>query len=188
LASDKVALRQQLGMYAKRAKFVMMVGNVYVLHPEQWTDSKLLNVRLQPGVSVRQKGEKIEFQTPGGQFAISESRIREMLRAAAMPTCVAVHCAKDKVLFAVLDETGHSYPVFCLDRESAKTIWRATSWGYGSDYILAKTGAWFHDVQLAIAGNRVLIFGDGNGGYVESFQLDSGKVQMRFAANGWNLR
>jgi hypothetical protein len=82
---------------------------------------------------------------------------------------------------AIYDDAVYPYAVVCVDRQTARVIWRARGWGSWWYQIGGSVGN--ARVTLEIQDDRVVVFGVSGLGLIhaEAFRADNGKNIFRFS-------
>lgn len=77
---------------------------------------------------------------------------------------------------------ANPFAVYALDRQTGKTLWWSNVWAEGA--LFHYEGRGWHDVQLRVQGQHLVVFGIGDGtAYVEAFDAKTGKNLYRFCTS-----
>jgi hypothetical protein len=103
---------------------------------------------------------------------------------------VAAILGGDNVFVAVYQNNWAPLSLYCLERRSGRIIWRSVAWAAYVDFAPGGSGFWYSDAQLVCDGSKITVFGRGtySGSYIESFDVKTGKNQLRFSSRYWNRR
>ncbi len=90
----------------------------------------------------------------------------------------AIHA--DRCYIAVHGDWGYPYDLACIDRASAKVLWKSRVWGtfWGN-----AGGQSIERVAVTVQSGRVVVFGASGGVNVEAFNADDGTNLFRFSSS-----
>jgi hypothetical protein len=89
----------------------------------------------------------------------------------------------DLAFLARYDDLGNPYSLYCFNAPSGQLRWKALCWGEGP--CLTVGGNSYHWVWLAASLERIAVFGDTGGPYLEVFEKSNGKSLGRFSGDCW---
>jgi hypothetical protein len=88
--------------------------------------------------------------------------------------------------FAPCSETGCQSHVYAIDSATGAKKWVCDLWALGTQNLGGISGAWWHDVELVISNERLLVFGAGPGVvYIDAFSIRDGTCAFRFNSINW---
>ena len=94
---------------------------------------------------------------------------------------VSVLITPSRCYIAVHDDVGYPYDLACIDRTSAKVLWKSKAWGTWWGGVSGRQRQMF--VTVTEQDNRVVVFGSGDTGInAEAFRSDNGANLFRFSS------
>jgi hypothetical protein len=135
--------------------------------------------------TLKREGGKIVLQvgTESTQFptaVFTEDRQYLHMGRDGISGAASALITRDRCCLALHDNTGHSHPLYCIDRSTGKTIWKARVWGNFWGGIEGQIVAW---VSLVEGDGKVFVFEASSGMNVEAFRIADGKPAFRFATS-----
>jgi hypothetical protein len=80
---------------------------------------------------------------------------------------------------AVHNDCGYPFQLICIDRSSAKVVWKTDVWGTWWGGVSGPSEMW---VDVREQKDRVLVFGASAGIHIEGFRKEDGKNLFRFSS------
>jgi hypothetical protein len=87
---------------------------------------------------------------------------------------------RDRCYLVIHGNTGHPHPLYCIDRSTGKTNWKAKVWGNWWGIVAGHPRAW---ASLVEGDGNVIAFEASSGMNVEAFRIADGKPAFRFATS-----
>ncbi|MEX0712378.1 MAG: hypothetical protein WD278_08505 [Pirellulales bacterium] len=134
--------------------------------------------RATPGISVTRRGNSLFLKS--GEVSVPlpiEVRAR-------LPSDMSVHLNEEEGYVAVpYSMVAAPFPLFRIDPQSGKVLWRAELWGCGFSPIVTGPGH-YHWVGLVRQKDLLIVFGVGTlAAYVEGFAVTDGSNIFRFTTS-----
>jgi hypothetical protein len=154
--------------------------NVYFPLEDQpfYHESGLDQVTAPVDTTLKRENGRIELRVD--KEVITLPKPVQSLLAESLHCSVSARFVPNRCYLAIHGSTGRPYWLVCLDRASAKELWRtnvAANW-WGST-----TGPHEQRVAVTEQGGRVVVFGVATtGAHAEAFRADDGKNLFRFAS------
>jgi hypothetical protein len=127
----------------------------------------------------------------GGERTVSiDQDLLQRLKKAHDHSYVVLQAAfiDKRVILAVYDPAGYSFPMICVDSSSGILLWESKSWGYGGDNWPIKFGQQRHTISVYGFGEHVAVFGEGAGScYLEVWAVCTGECIYRFCSDHWGV-
>jgi hypothetical protein len=162
-------------------------GSVFVLNVnkhQRYKKTGLDDMMSPPGTTVKRKDASFVLQVGEQSASISDYIVLNRQRANRLSAAITAR----RCYLAVHDDLGFAYPLFCTDRASAQTFWKAEVW----DVFWLRGGlSWLSDpsvndraVTVVEQDGRVVVFGAGVSGLnVEGFRANNGTNLFRFSSS-----
>ena len=139
-----------------------------------------------PGTAIEEHGQNVVLRAGGESFTIPAAVLDQN------PGCSVDFSAlvtAERWYLALHGSNGGEFPLFCIDRESGKVLWKASVWANGT--VLVYSGIFRagerhgdHAVTIKAQGDRIVVFGaEGISAYVEAFKADNGENLLRFCTS-----
>jgi hypothetical protein len=130
--------------------------------------------------TLKRDGDKIILKVGKDSVPIPEA-ILDKTDSGRVHCNVSALITPSRCYITVHESAGYPYQLFCIDRSTAKIVWKsevwATWWG-------ATTGIGHMWVALMDQNQRIVVFGAGSTGiHVEAFQRDDGSNLFRFSSS-----
>jgi hypothetical protein len=176
------ALAAEMESYLPRCPFLKKgtpSPGLYTVTPETYRALPPL-VSVGPGLNVARKGSTLVVKQASETITIEAADVD---LDAQEPDHLSGLLTHDQAFFARYDSFSNPYRLYCFNAPSGQLRWEAQCWGTG--WCGTVGGNCFHSVWFAAARERIAVFGDGRGLYLEVFDKSSGKSLGRFASNCW---
>lgn len=123
-----------------------------------------------------------DFRQEGHQCRVTVGDKTWLLPSEDLVESMFVELAGATAFVALYCWPPASYTLYAIDRESGKVLWRSKVWAQGD--LCTWTGHGWHNVELRIRGNAMVVFGvECSVAYVEAFDARTGKNLCRFATS-----
>jgi hypothetical protein len=156
--------------------------NIYPGSPKDMPDHRagLDDVEAPRDTTLKRDGDKIILKVRKESVSIPEAILRKC-DSGRVCCSVSALITPSRCYIAVHEDVGYSYPLYCIDRLTAKIVWKsevwATWWGGAS-------GVHHMSVAVTEQNNRIVVFGAAATGiHVEAFQRDDGTNLFRFSSS-----
>jgi hypothetical protein len=134
--------------------------------------------------SLRREGDKIVLRAgtesarfPWAVFKEEPDFIPDRRRLVAVSGLIA----RDRCYLVIHDNSGSTHPLYCIDRPTGKTNWKAKVWGnFWGNLEGPPNVAWG---SLVEADGKIFVFEASSGMNVEAFRTADGKPAFRFATS-----
>jgi hypothetical protein len=156
--------------------------NIYPGNPKEspYHDAGLDLAQAPLDTSLKKEGNQVLLKVGSHAVRIPESLLEKTDRGTVL--CgVSALVTPTRCYLAVHGDVGYPYPVACIDRSTAKVVWKSEVWG---TWWGGATGIHFMWVAVTEQNDRIVVFGAGTTGiHVEAFRPDNGKNVFRFSSS-----
>jgi hypothetical protein len=156
--------------------------NIYPGNPKEmpYHEAGLDGAQAPRDTTLKKEGDQVLLKVGSEAVLIPESVLEKTDRGTVL--CgVSAFVTPTRCYLAVHGDVGYSYPVACIDRSTAKVIWKSEVWG---TWWGGATGIHFMWVAVTEQHDRIVVFGAGTTGiHVEAFRPDDGKNVFRFSSS-----
>jgi len=138
------------------------------------------------GTKIDKQGNRFTMTSAEGSIGISTDLVREISEKYSVRNVLPVPGPENSFV-AFFDQFGSLNPLICFDSRTGKLLWQAEVWALGGNNLTGPlSGAWIHDVTIELGGDKVFVFGRGNGRvYVEAFDRRTGRNHLRVTTHKW---
>jgi hypothetical protein len=147
-------------------------------------------LRIPRGTSLTTKGKHFVLEQDGKKVQIEKAVVKDMEEDFGSRFRFRFRLAPQAALLGGTDGVGSPYPLRCVDPKTGRARWKQSVWAIGTRSLSFRSfsGPWQHDADLVVTKDKAFVFGRVTGeGYVEAFDLRTGKCILRFATNGWGF-
>jgi hypothetical protein len=169
----------------------------------KWTRVTMDRLVLVPeGTTLEKEGDSILVGVNGATVAIPRKHFREFRLERPdgrvglndfIYECLQAVRHGERWLILLHNPVGrHRARLMCVDGEG-EVLWTTRAWVNWVHHSMRKKAIIggdniIHDLVMAVANDRVVIFGCGRHIYIESFDIATGEVVCRFSSYDWRVR